>query len=379
MTRTLALLLPAALACTAPLEAAPTGASSADAGTGANAPSVSVMDLALAKTPVVFEVPRGALGFSLAMWTPTGSERAVSGVRELRDPAGRSAVVDFVPQGGARPLGQGVRGAAAVTSSWGINDGPVAGPWSVLAEGPEGSSLRLLVQRTDDGQFHGGLMDLELFVPDGLLVGEGDVRRPIGANDAVGDPAIAARVDAFFALLWVSVGISRGTVTTRAMEARYAAAESGDARAELLRQAAPSQPGTVAVALTNRMSYTDGAPLYGYTLGLPGFADPGGGTRAAIAVALYPESSAENDAVTMLHELGHFAGLMHTSEDDGTDDLLLDTPTCAPKARACLDTNNLMAPSGPKNTPELTASQRRVMQSAPIYRAFPRVRGESSP
>ncbi|MBK6693278.1 MAG: hypothetical protein IPG50_13885 [Myxococcales bacterium] len=49
----------------------------------------------------------------------------------------------------------------------------------------------------------------------------------------------------------------------------------------------------------------------------------------------------------------------------GLMDLLADTPTCHPKPGVCLDANKLMAPAGLKNVPELSLSQRRVMQSAP--------------
>ena len=378
VARRLAFLLPVcAVACgtaenaSSPSDAAPLGSPSSKEAVN----SVTVAELVPRDGSLTFEVPAGALGFTLAVAAPAGSEAAPLGIRDLRAPSGQAAVVDFIPRGGTRPLGKGVRGTAAVCAAWTTGDTSLGGLWSATTDAPKGASHRLLVQATDDGAFHGGLMDLDLYIPDGLLVGAKGARHPVDAATALSDADVSARVDAFFALLETHVGIARGEVTAHALDAKFLAAESGDARADLLAHAAPTELGRLAVAFTNSMSYTDGDPLYGYSLGLPGFAAPGAGARAAIAVALYEDSSAKNDAVTILHERGHFAGLMHTSEEDGTDDLLADTPTCRPKPGTCLDANNLMAPAGPKNVPELTASQRRVMQSAPYYRAYRRAAG----
>jgi hypothetical protein len=124
------------------------------------------------------------------------------------------------------------------------------------------------------------------------------------------------------------------------------------------------------LVFTNHLSYTDGPPLLGYSVGLPGAANSSSTVRSSIAVALYGDQSAENDAITMLHEMGHFVGLMHSNDYDGTPDLLADTPTCEGK-RTCGDINNLMAPDGPLRIDgtEVSASQVRVMRGSPIYRA----------
>ncbi len=92
--------------------------------------------------------------------------------------------------------------------------------------------------------------------------------------------------------------------------------------------------------------------------------------RSSIAVALYDDQPASYDAVTILHEMGHFVGLMHSTDHDGTEDLLEDTPVCAEKAKRCADEDNLMALDAPAFRPLVSPSQVRIVRGSPIYRAL---------
>src|SRR5690606_14238474 len=82
-----------------------------------------------------------------------------------------------------------------------------------------------------------------------------------------------------------------------------------------------------------------------------------------------------SDAWTWLHEVGHFVGLEHTSEEDGVSfDPLADTPECrGRRTPRCGDTKNLMIPGWwPDQTlPEVSPSQRAIFQAAPVYRLAP--------
>ncbi len=235
---------------------------------------------------------------------------------------------------------------------------------------PVTTPLRVTVklQRTGDGAFHGGELDLHVYVPEGLRVTDPDPVHVVA--DPASDRALAKRVDVFYAELERLFGIGRGTVAFHRIDARWLHATTGDGSARLIAQAsAPAGP-ALHVVLTNELSYGGGEALLGYSVGLPGAAGTPSTVRSAIAVALYDDGSAQNDAVTFLHEMGHFAGLMHSTDYDGTPDLLDDTPTCTASAKSCsANDDNLMAPDGPARAAVVSPSQVRVVRGAPFYRA----------
>ena len=81
-------------------------------------------------------------------------------------------------------------------------------------------------------------------------------------------------------------------------------------------------------------------------------------------------------AATMIHELGHFTGLEHSTEFDLVHDRLSDTPKCEDMSksalRSCLDRENLMFPSADvatsQETIEVSETQRAVFRSSAIVR-----------
>ncbi len=347
------------------------GSATADAGGAAAASSVRVIPLGALRpgARLSFEVPRGALGFTLAVVAADDKEL---GIRELTSPNGRRVVDRYVPEGGTRPLGRATRGAATVgipASTRTASGEAIAGRWSAIVDGPAGAPMTLRIQSTADGAFHGGALDLDVYVPEGLVVQDPEAPHAVTAAAAPRDASIGARVDMFYSFLQHHVGIGRGEVRFHPIDARYRRAATGDERAALLTAPAAPHAG-LAVVLTNEMSYGGGETLLGYSTGLPGFADGVADAHAAIGVALYKDGSVKNDALTLFHELGHFVGLMHTSEEDGTVDLFDDTPTCGGAATtACADADNLMASAGPAGPPKLSPAQIRVFRGAPLYRA----------
>lgn len=353
----------------------------------AGAPSRSIHVVSLGPlvpgVPLEFDVPAGTLGFTLSVV----SDATELGIRSLTTPSGRAAVTDFTPEGGTRPIGRGTRGAATVgmpASTRSVSDAaPLSGRWTATIEGPAGAPVTLRLQTTADGAFHGGVLDLDVYVPDGLIVHDPDPPHAVVPGRASEDPCLSRRVQLFFGFLEKLVGIRGGDVRFHRIDASYRSATSGNARAALLSAAREDRRG-LAIVLTNEMSYGNGGAkggdakggtagdgadsLLGYSVGLPGMVDAAGQPHGAIGVALGPDVPAKDDALTILHELGHFAGLMHTTDDDAVD-LFEDTPSCTNVGKQCPDATNLMAFSGPLGGIVLSPSQVRVMRGSPFFRA----------
>lgn len=337
---------------------------------------------------VSFDVPADAIGFNVIVSGDTGAR---VGVAQLIDPAGNAVVRDYVPDGSDTELALGNRGLGtfSVPSTNATATQPLAsGRWSVTVNGlvptgpvdksgtsraqgdPITGALHVTVklQRTGDGAFHGGQLDLHVYVPQGLHVQDPDPVHVV--TNPSSDASIGKRVDFFYEELLRLFDIGRGTVTFHSMDARFAHATTGDDRAQLIAQASVESGPALHVVLTNELSYGGGQTLLGYSVGLPGAMNTAGTVRSAIAVALYDDGTANNDAITFVHEMGHFAGLMHSTDYDGTPDLLGDTPVCTGSEKVCSQNDdNLMAPDGPAHAAVVSPSQVRVVQGAPFYRA----------
>lgn len=397
----------------------PTGAPASSDGssskTGSSAPgakagesSQATIDLGQV-TPgqeLTFDVPADALGFNV---TVTGNAEWHVGIDALTSPSGAEVVRGYFPHDGPSALALGSRGLGSISvpQSDDTATKPLeVGAWKLVAGGvivdptqpvdkgaksvPPGTAVTgtlqvvISIQRSGDGQFHGGALDMHVYIPTGLRVHDPDPVHAIDAEQAKTDASLEKRIGVFYAELERLFGIERGQVSFHPIDASFLVAETGDTRAALMAQANVAAPQALHVVLTNRLAYSDGDGLLGYSVGLPGAPNTVSTVRSSIAVALYDEEPASNDAVTILHEMGHFVGLMHTTEEDGTTDLLADTPACSlytgasaggkgsggkGKPSTCEDVDNLMTPAGPLHQTLVSPSQVRVVRGSPIYRA----------
>lgn len=334
---------------------------------------------------VTFVVPPNTLGFSLiAVGDPTD----LVSIDALVSPSGETLFKDGRPKGTDVDTAVNFGWAtAAVPQPAVYPNSPVEpGTWKVTlgssALGLPKVRLALVTQRTSDGFFHGGELDLEVFIPKGLVLSQPGPRHEVTIAGAATDPELNARIDAFYDLLEQVLGIGRGNVRYHGIDGRHAAIDlDSDAVYEAFRQTAGTPAGqALRVVFANEL----GGAL-GVAPAVPGNPLEPGTSLSAIAVTQAFDTSPELDAFTILHEMGHFGGLSHTTEfkaddfplpDGGTylSDPLPDTPTCdggvtQNNVLGCPDFKNVMFPTGDQETGILSGLQLRVLRGSAVYRA----------
>ena len=159
------------------------------------------------------------------------------------------------------------------------------------------------------------------------------------ANQARVDPVFQEAVSKMTAI-YASAGIDVSEITYRdvpeGLDSEYIAFDVD--RTSIERAITRAQAGDTTagahVFFNEQLITSDGSPLYGISAGLPGPPAVNDTQALGVFVALdthYDGTSidATELASTIGHELGHYLGLYHVSEADGTShDPLQDTPEC---------------------------------------------------
>jgi hypothetical protein len=353
-------------------------------------PEVSaVLDLGEVESgkDVSFEIPAGALGFNISFEAAIADfdPEAPFGIERITDPSGKVLHDQFRPKSGgsssnptsiatfdaiaAASIPQGDGAPQDLSGSWKVRLGVFGAGGKVKAKG------RVHVQSSGDGQFHGGMLDVVLHVPSGLVIGD----HVVDASKASSDSEIKDRLDTFFFATKELLGIERGEVKFEAETNMYRELNDNEVL-QGFAISAGQKDGTQAlhILMTNLLAQNGEPFAAGISPGIPGAATVFGRNVSGIIVTT--SESPDQDAFTMLHEAGHFFGLNHTSEFDGeSSDPLADTPSCAGTISMdnpnsffeCDDRKNVMFPAGPIDGPvTLSAGQQRVYRGSPIYRAM---------
>ena len=164
---------------------------------------------------------------------------------------------------------------------------------------------------------------------------------------------------------------------------RFAVVDSEDEAFDLVTQTTLPEPGdpdhllTINIFFVRAFSMSGGSVL-GISCGLPGAAGLHGtrGSGLIFSASMFGRDNRLLGQV-LAHELGHYLGLQHTTEQDGrTTDPFEDTPSCPSISRnpeRCPDVTNLMFPLAGGNHAEITEGQSSVMHANPL------VKGEDGP
>ena len=334
---------------------------------------------------VAFDIPDNALGFNITVEGSVADFNAEAqyGIERVTDPAGTNVHDGFTPAGGDQDTSIATFDTiAAVSVPQGDNTpAKLGGTWT-LRVGSKSQPARAVkvrgkvrVQTSSDGVFRGGTLDLHVHVPSGLQFGAATLT----AANAPTATAMVSRIDLFFQVTAALLGIGRGNVVFHEAPAKLASLNGIDALVDGFRVSKGATDGDqeMHILFTNEIAEMGEAIAAGISPGVPGAAGTFG--RGVSTIIIAGSGSINDDVSTMIHEMGHFFGLNHTTEFDGfSADPLGDTPRCTTmdgskslqKLRACPDRTNVMFAAGALDAPiTLSPTQKRVFHGSPIYRA----------
>ena len=329
----------------------------ADSGTPApSVPTVSdqwpyVMELGMV-TETNFEVPPFTLGVHYDTTDPNYHDIVAA---RVADSLGQTVFMTDVPVG-LPDDGTSYR-ALHPRSSQGLRMGISPGQWSMQAYGD--IPILVYLQRASPAGYQGGDLSLHVHLAGGLTM-DGS---PVNAANAATHPGLQARIAAFYrmaeVLLW-----RRGEIAYH------------DAPAELARINYETDDDQVerAGSVSRSMANTTGLHLLivNEIVGsVAGYAPFGGSVIPGLDNVVVEVEAPEDFASTLMHEMGHFVSLDHTTDllvPGGGTDTIDDTPVCPASLddlSQCPDYSNLMFPTGGST---LTADQIAIFRSNPVYR-----------
>lgn len=302
-----------------------------------------------------FEVPEHALGITAIVQAPGVDD--VIGISRIRPPKGDPVIFDYSVSGKTNYafVKQGWVGGATVQSdlpqAWPVQ----SGLWRILlgSDGPlDPPHVRVWIRQTEDGVFHGGVVDVNVF---------------IAPNATTQNYLDTVFVDLFKDY----AGLKIGTVNYLSLDAGFSIIDTYEQYRSLLASSVVvSATPALNLFVINKFGSEFGQAI-GVAGGIPGSATVHGTTMSG--VAYQPSGNPAYDATVLRHEIGHLAGLFHTTEFATEDtDPISDTVACAAATiqstpESCPDVTNTMFPIAFGNT-DLTIAQVRVIQGSALYR-----------
>lgn len=333
------------------------GSSTSSGMTMPDPPTLAEIDLGPTSLNVFngFDVPEHALGITVIAQAPTLNDTI--GVSRIRTPSNEYVTWDFSVMGKSNFAfaNYGWIGAATVQSdlpqAWPVQ----AGAWRILL-GTDGNfetaNVRVWIRRTVDGAFHGGVIDVNVFVA------------PNSAPQSDLDFVVGNLFKDF-------AGLGLGNVKFLPLDSAFSIIDTF----EQLRTLLASSSGVTNTPALNIFVVSKFGAEFGQAIGIaggiPGSATLHGTTMSG--VAYLPSQNLNYDVTVLRHEIGHLAGLFHTTEFAVEDtDPISDTVECPTQVMQsnpaqCPDISNTMFPIAAEGT-ELTTAQMRVIQGSALYR-----------
>ncbi len=327
--------------------------------------------------PVSLAIPERTLGFQLVIQVDASTGAEAVGIERLASPTGEVVIEDYAVAGHGVPIAGSPYGIGSVSIplSSAASAMPVrAGTWTATFDFPAGKTARahVLVRSTADGAFHGGKLDLRIYLPDGLSIADPGPAHVVTTTSAATDPAVTARLDSLFATLKTTFDLDRGAVEFLPLPSTFTTIDSDGERLDALSRTTPFADGFGLHLVWTQQVTIGGTTVWGNAAWIPGLPNTPQRWLSGVVIDVASGFPAAADGMTMVHELGHFLGLFHTTEANlTTHDPLADTAECT--AMPCPDGRNIMfatfwgASGGVGIT--ATAQQRNVVWGSPWYRA----------
>lgn len=333
---------------TGPSTATSTSTSTGVGGGGPNLVEELVVE-GVTTEPVKFEVTPGTLGITAVAIAEDDPFAEVT-LSSVTAPSGSLVFDTIFPSNGWAPYWYGALAGATPQISH-PETFPVAnGTWTFQFGSSTPTRVSIWRRATTDGAFHGGVLDVNVFVPDGIIA---DVDLTNALADAFND--------------WG--GIELGEVRVYSVSDEYVAVDDQNVFALLEETAVASGRPALNIMGTLEIGGSfEGAA--GFSLGLPGVPVLHGTSSSAVVWQI--QNDDYFDAIILRHEAGHYAGLFHTSEyEPGLVDPLDDSPACSDVIAlydTCPDYDYSMFPSGGSGAGLFSQQEAKVLQGSAIYR-----------
>ncbi|NUP12864.1 MAG: HEAT repeat domain-containing protein [Polyangiaceae bacterium] len=298
---------------------------------------------------VQYQIGPGTLGVTAIATTPNDAFAEVR-VTSVRSPSGSTVVDGILPTNGYEWLWYGAIAAAAPQVGHPEAFPLAQGPWTFHVSATSPAEVSLWKRATVDGNFYGGVLDVNVFLPEGII-----------SEDDVLDILAEAYTD------WG--GIELGEVRFFPLSDNYLAVDD-DNVFQLLEETkiAPTRPALNIMATASIGGSFEGAA--GFSLGIPGTPVVHGVNTSAVVWMVLGDDFF--DPIILRHEGGHFGGLFHTSEyQAGLMDPLEDTPSCPDVLELydqCPDYDYIMFPSGGSGASIFSQQESKVLQGGTVYR-----------
>lgn len=306
---------------------------------------------------IIFPIPDRAIGITTLSQT---TESGALGVLQLRPPSSSNVVTNLEIPGTGLPffVDEHVIAAASPQSdlaqAWPVLDGN----WRLRlgADGPTTATSSVFVRRTMDGVFHGGVVDVNVLIAPGSGVDSG---------------YMTGVIDQIFSGYWgPGIGLTKGNVTFQGLSSSYDAIDSDAELGAMFAGSAGIGPApAVNLFVVGDFTFVSALGIAG---GIPAVPMVHGTEKSGVAYT--PTGNAGYDASILAHEMGHMAGLFHTTEIQVAGfDPLGDTLTCPNimnmDPASCPDVGNVMFPIAYGGS-TFSPLQARVVQGSTVYRGI---------
>lgn len=304
-----------------------------------------------------FSICGRTLGFSAIAISPDPND--VIGVARLRNPGAQYVINNFAMAGHTTAVFGDYGWVGAGNPQSDSSDAlPVQeGNWRITLGDDDFSLMSadttIWTRRTLDGQFHGGVVDVNVFLLQGA--------------------ATQNYVNAVLSKMFPYAGLDLGNVKFYPLDAKYAAVNSSQDLNQLL----ASSAGVGTVPALNLFVIGSFGAMFGDAIGVAG-GIPGSPMKHGTGmsgIAYLPSNNSGYDASVLRHETGHLAGLFHTTEYSIKEtDPLSDTVECAfstmqNNPQKCPDVDNAMFPIA-FGALAFTPAQETVIHGSMLYRGI---------